>query len=234
MSDPDTGLSPRLRESGVLLMRRFLNDDARRGELDVPTATQVLEAARMVKRQAPLFRPRMFDGTPFRYRMTNCGVTGWLATPDPRECVTAVKEGYYYSEINPYNGRPWPEMPDAISRAAIAGARLAGWEGFRPEACLINLYCTARENLGIHQDRTERNLRPPVVSLSLGDTGVFQIGGATKHVPLETIYLESGDLIVLAGPSRMFFHKFERLLSGTSDALNGGGRLNLTIRQVER
>lgn len=233
MSAHDTELSPRLRESGVFIMRRFLNDDARRGGTDAPTATQVLDAARIVKRQAPLFRPRMFDGRLFRYRMTNCGVTGWLATPDPRECVTAVKEGYYYSEINPYNGRPWPEMPDAIRRAAIAGARLAGWEGFRPEACLINLYRNTRENLGIHQDRTERNLRPPVVSLSLGDTGVFQIGGATKHVPLETIYLESGDLIVLAGASRMFFHKFERLLPGTSDALNGGGRLNLTIRQVE-
>ena len=232
MSAYNTELSPRLRESGVFLMRRFLNDDARRGESDAPTASQVLEAARLVTRQAPLFRPRMFDGRPFRYRMTNCGV-GWLATPDPRECVTPVREGYYYAEINPYTGKPFPEIPDAIRRASITGARLAGWDGFRPEACLINLYRNARENLGIHQDRTERNLRPPVVSLSLGDTGVFQIGGATKGVPLETIYLESGDLIVLAGPSRLFFHKFERLLPGTSHALRGGGRLNLTVRQVE-
>lgn len=228
-------LSPRLRESGVFIMRRFLNDDARREEDDVPTATQIREAARMVKREAPLFRPRMFDSTPFRYRMTNCGVTGWLATPDPRECVTAVKEGYYYSPINPYTGRPWPEMPDAIGRAAVAGARRAGWEGFRPEACLINLYRTARENLGIHQDRTAPNLRPPVVSLSLGDTGVFQIGGASEARAARD------NLLGERRPRRP--RRAARACSSTNSSASGraraarsmaaAGDLNLTIRQVE-
>ena len=78
----------------------------------------------------------------------------------------------------------------------------------------------------------ERNLKPPVISLSFGDTGLFQIGGLTKNVPLEDIYLESGDCIVLSGESRLFFHKFTRLLPGTSSDLARGGRLNITIRQV--
>lgn len=224
MATDESGLSPRLRESGVILVRSFL---------DRAAVAALVEAAHAVAAEAPLFRPRMSTGTPFRYEMTNCGEYGWLATPDPGECVAEVRKGYYYDRINPYTGRPWPPMPEAILRPALRAAGLAGCADFRAETCLVNLYRNARERLGIHQDVTERNKTAPVVSLSAGDTGVFQVGGASRDDALETILLESGDCVVLSGPSRLFFHKFDRLLPGTGDALKGGGRLNFTIRQVE-
>jgi alkylated DNA repair protein (DNA oxidative demethylase) len=232
MRDNNAELTERLRKSGVLFIRRFLNDDGHRHP-GVPTLTQALNDARGVIRQAPLFTPRMFDSKPFRYRMSNCGRLGWLASPDPEKCKTKALRGYYYSDINPYTGKPWPEMPASIRDASITAATLAGWTEFVPEACLINFYRNQQERLGIHQDNTERNEEAPVISISIGDSGIFQLGGRRKEDPLEDILIENGDLIVLAGESRLFYHKFARLLPGTSTALTSGGRLNLTIRQVD-
>ena len=223
MKNNNHELSTRLQDAGVLLFRRFLNKDA---------LTNTIQDIRKVIRLAPLFRPRMYDGKPFRYQMSNCGKLGWLASPSPSECQIQPSKGYYYSDINPYTGRPWPEMPESIRTASINAATETGWSNFNPETCLINFYKNQTERLGIHQDNSEKNLSPPVVSISIGDSAVFQIGGSDKTTSLESIILESGDLLVLSKESRLFFHKLARILPGSSNALTFGGRINLTIRQV--
>jgi alkylated DNA repair protein (DNA oxidative demethylase) len=225
-------LSERLEKSGVFLFRRFLNNYSDRADAGIPTLARVLEDVRGVIRQAPLFTPRMFDSRPFRYRMSNCGALGWLSSPNQDECKAKALRGYYYSKINPYTGNPWPKMPESIREASLIATRACGWPDFNPETCLINFYQNRNERLGIHQDNTENNEEAPVVSFSIGDTGLFQIGALSKSVELEDILLESGDCLVLSGASRLFYHKFARLLPGTSTALASGGRLNLTVRQV--
>ncbi len=87
--------------------------------------------------------------------------------------------------------------------------------------------------MGLHQDRDEEALRAPVVSLSLGDTCVFRFGGTSRKNPTRTIKLNSGDAIVLSGPSRLAFHGVDRILSGSSALLKEGGRFNLTLRRVK-
>lgn len=198
---------------GLLIIRGFMTRDAQ---------AALIGDVRRVVAQCPLFRPVMKDGKQFRYRMTNCGEIGWISD----------RRGYYYSKSDPRTGRRWPEMPSSISEAAHAAAGMAGASDFKAETCLVNLYKTDRETLGIHQDNTEKNLAAPIISLSLGDDGIFALGGLRRSDPVTNIILSSGDCLIMGGPARMRFHAFKSILPGTSTLLRNGGRINLTIRQV--
>ena len=70
---------------------------------------------------------------------------------------------------------PWPAIPESI---------LAIWNRVSnyphpPEACLVNFY-GADAKMGLHQDRDEEDFEAPVVSISLGDTALFRVGGTTR------------------------------------------------------
>jgi alkylated DNA repair protein (DNA oxidative demethylase) len=100
-----------------------------------------------------------------------------------------------------------------------------------PEACLVNHY-TGKARMGLHQDKDEMDFDAPVLSVSLGDTAVFRIGGSARKDPTRSFKLQSGDVLVMGGPARMNFHGVDRVIPATSTLLNGGGRLNLTLRRV--
>jgi alkylated DNA repair protein (DNA oxidative demethylase) len=188
------------------------------GYLDRAAQEALLEAVRVVVRQAPLFTPRMpKTGTPFSVRMTNCGALGWVSD----------EAGYRYQATHPETGQPWPAMPAAV---VSAWRELAGWPG-EPEACPVNFY--GREaRMGLHQDRDEREFAAPVVSLSLGASCRFRIGGETRRAPTRSFVLASGDALVLGGAARMAFHGVDRIVPGTSTLVREDGRINLTIRRV--
>ncbi|THD48179.1 MAG: alpha-ketoglutarate-dependent dioxygenase AlkB [Bradyrhizobium sp.] len=169
---------------------------------------------------APLFQPRMpRTGKPFSVRMSNCGPLGWVSD----------EAGYRYQPGHPETGAPWPPIPEAL---------LALWREIAPaapppEACLINVYA-AGARMGLHQDRDEAELSAPVVSLSLGDTALFRVGGVTREASTRSFRLASGDAMTLGGPARLAFHGVDRILAGTSTLLAGSGRINLTMRRVTR
>jgi alkylated DNA repair protein (DNA oxidative demethylase) len=100
-----------------------------------------------------------------------------------------------------------------------------------PQACLVNFYA-ASTKMGLHQDRDEEDHETPVVSVSLGDSAVFRIGGLSRRDPTRSITLASGDVLAFGGPSRLIFHGIDRVLAGTSTLLPQGGRINLTMRRV--
>jgi alkylated DNA repair protein (DNA oxidative demethylase) len=156
-------------------------------------------------------------GTPFSVRMSNCGPLGWVSD----------ETGYRYQPTHPETFEPWPAMPDVLTRAWAELAQTA----LAPEACLINWYAPGAR-MGLHQDRDEREFTAPVLSLSLGDTAVFRIGGASRKDATRSIRLESGDALVLAGPSRLAFHGIDRVVAGSSTLLKQPGRINLTLRRV--
>jgi len=188
------------------------------GYLDRSAQERLLDDIRAVMRAAPLFTPRMpRTGKPFSVRMTNCGDLGWVSDV----------AGYRYQAAHPDTGAPWPAMPEAVRRA---WDDLAGYP-HPPEACLVNVY-GPDARMGLHQDRDEMDLEAPVVSLSLGDTGLFRFGGTTRGGRTRSIRLQSGDALVLGGPSRLVFHGIDRLVAGTSTLLPEGGRINLTLRRV--
>ncbi len=182
---------------------------------------EILAAARAVVKQAPLFRPSMPNGQSFNYSMTNCGDLGWVAD----------KSGYRYQQVHPHTFKAFPDMPQAIKDLAIEIAQETGNNDFSPQSCLINLYRKG-EKLGMHQDNTEENLSAPIISISLGDTGIFVLGGKLRTDDTRQYIVQSGDVIVMGGESRNYFHSFKGIIPNTSNLLKNGGRLNLTIRQV--
>lgn len=179
----------------------------------------LLEEVRAVVAQAPLFVPRMpRTGKPMSVRMTNCGALGW---------VTDQERGYRYQPIHPVTGKPWPPIPPMLLDLWRAVADYP----FDPEACLINFY-DAEAKMGLHQDRDEQDFDAPVVSVSLGDTCRFRVGGKTRQGPTVSYKLQSGDVFVLGGEGRLAFHGVDRIYPGTSTLLKNGGRINLTLRRV--
>jgi alkylated DNA repair protein (DNA oxidative demethylase) len=190
------------------------------GFLDRAAQEALRDEVQTVIREAPLFRPRMpRTGKPFSVEMTNCGPLGWVSD----------EAGYRYQPTHPETGRPWPAIPPRLFAAFAAIAPKAP----APEACLINFYA-AGARMGLHQDRDEEDFDAPVVSLSLGDTCLFRIGGTTRQGPTRSFRLASGDAVVLGGEARLAFHGVDRIMPGTSRLLAEGGRINLTLRRVTR
>jgi DNA oxidative demethylase len=188
------------------------------GYLDRPTQEALASAISDIIAQAPLFTPRMpKGGQPFSVRMTNCGPLGWVSD----------EAGYRYQPNHPATGAPWPPIPALVLKA---WADLAGYP-HPPEACLINVYAPAAR-MGLHQDRDERDFAAPVVSLSLGQTCLFRIGGTERRDPTRSFRLASGDALVLGGDARLAFHGVDRIICDTSTLLPDGGRINLTLRRV--
>jgi alkylated DNA repair protein (DNA oxidative demethylase) len=177
-----------------------------------------LAAIRSVLADAPLHTPRMpKSGRPMSVGMSNCGPLGWISD----EC------GYRYASTHPVSERPWPAIPDLLRRLWDDVAQYP----HAPQACLINYYGPAAK-MGLHQDRDEADFSAPVVSLSLGDSCLFRVGGGKRGDPTRSFRLNSGDVLVLAGDARLAFHGVDRIYAQTSTLLTEGGRINLTMRRV--
>jgi len=188
------------------------------GFLTLDRQRAVLTWIRAVVARAPLFSPVMpRSGSPYSVRMTNCGPQGWLSD----------RSGYRYTPTHPVTGEPWPEIPAIVLELWHQATGVA----YRPEACLINYY-GPEAKLGLHRDEDEEAREAPILSISLGDTALFRLGGPERKSPTRSVRLSSGDLVVLEGPSRNWFHGVDRILPGTSTLLPEGGRFNLTLRRV--
>lgn len=193
----------------------------RRGYLDAAAQRAIMHAIEAVVAAAPLYRPAMpRTGKPFSVRMTNCGELGWVSDKDG---------GYRYQPRHPETGAPWPPIPDALLDLWRDLARFPA----QPEACLVNHYEPSTK-LGSHVDSDEEETAAPVISISLGDDAIFHVGGLRRTDPRRRMWLRSGDVVVLGGTARLAYHGLDRIVSGTSDVVPWGGRINLTLRRVER
>ena len=189
--------------------------------LSKPEQAALLGEIREILGRAPLFVPTMpRSGTQMSVRMTNAGDLGW---------VTDKARGYRYQATHPETGGPWPEIP----RSLLALWDRYGGYAHPPEACLINYY-GGTAKMGMHQDRDEEDFAAPVLSVSLGDTAIFRVGGTTRKGPTRKLELRSGDVVVLDGADRLAYHGVDRVLPGTSQLLEEGGRFNLTLRRVSK
>lgn len=190
------------------------------GYLSANAQAALVGELREVARQAPFFSPRMpKTGKPFSVRMTNCGSLGWVSD----------EAGYRYQPLHPETAAPWPPMPPVL---------LEAWRELtlyphEPEACLVNFY-EASAKMGLHQDRDEQDFEAPVLSLSLGDTAIFRIGGAVRGGKTQSLKLASGDALLFGGEARLAYHGIDRILAGSSSLLPQGGRINLTLRRVTK
>ena len=193
---------------GVFLWHAYFSPQAQKTLLDDVLAR--LEAA-------PLYRPLMpKTAKPFSVEESNFGRLGWVSD-------TA---GYRYEPLHPVTGKAWPAIPPAL---------LTLWDDIAqlppPDCCLLNLYRGAAK-MGLHQARDEKDVEAPVVGVSLGDDGLFRIGGAARGGKTQSVKLASGDVILFGGPARLAYHGIDRIVPGSSRLVPGGGRLSLTLRRV--
>jgi alkylated DNA repair protein (DNA oxidative demethylase) len=171
--------------------------------------------------KAPFYRPTMpGSGAPLSVEMTNFGPLGW---------VSDQADGYRYEDRHPVTGVPWPDIPQIL---------LDLWEETTaypalPEACLVNLY-RAGARMGLHRDGDEEAADAPVLSISLGDTGIFRFGRTVRRGSTATLKLNSGDALIFGGPARSMYHGIDRIQAGSSAVVPGGGRINLTLRRVNQ
>jgi len=122
----------------------------------------------------------------------------------------------------------WPKIPESVRTI---------WHDLcpkspDPECCLVNLYTKAAK-MGLHQDKDEKSFKHPVLSISLGDDALFRMGGVSKSDPTESMWLSSGDVLVMDGASRLAYHGIDRIRFGSSQLIKSGGRINLTLRVVD-
>lgn len=189
------------------------------GYLDRPAQENLVELIRKIVIEAPLYVPAMpGTGKPMSVRMTNCGSLGW---------VTDKERGYRYQATHPSTGRPWPAIPSELMEL---WEKLTGYPE-PPEACLVNFYSDDAK-MGLHQDKDEKQLDAPVLSISLGNSCLFRVGGLDRKEPTGSFKLQSGDIVLLGGEGRLAFHGVDRIYLGTSTLLKNGGRINLTLRRV--
>lgn len=201
-----SGTAP-MRLGGALVHRGHLSPEAQRA---------MVAALGEVVRAAPPVSPETRWGRKMSVAMTSAGTLGWVSD----------RRGYRYEPRHP-SGSAWPPIPDcvlAVWRALSGSAR-------DPECCLVNRYREGAR-MGLHQDRDEADFSEPVVSISLGDDALFRIGGTERGGRTQSLWLASGDVLILAGPARLAYHGVDRIRHGSSALLDGGGRINLTLRVV--
>jgi DNA oxidative demethylase len=181
---------------------------------------QILQAVESVIAQAPLRHLQTPGGYTMSIQTTRCGSMGWVSEPG----------GYRYAASNPGTQQPWPAMPPCLMDFAVRAATEAGYPDFVPDSCMINQYLPSTK-LGLHQDRDERDLRAPVVSLSLGLPATFLFGGLERTGKTQRYRLAHGDVVVWGGPARLAFHGVLPVAEG-DHALLGRRRVNVTFRKV--
>lgn len=204
----------------------------------IEQGSALLAALQAILAHAPLRHMVTPGGQRMSVAMSNCGALGW----------TSDRGGYRYRPDDPLHDRPWPAMPAAFRQLAGDAARAAGFDGFEPDACLINRYLPGNR-LSLHQDRDERDLGHPIVSLSLGLPAVFLFGGTARGDRAARVLLEHGDVVVWGGADRLRFHgvlplkdpqagRQEDLLAAPGAASDSGHellrgcRINLTFRKA--
>ena len=209
---PDTRPSREGIADGAYLLRGFALDKV---AALLPEIEQIETAAAFRHLETP-------GGFRMSVAMTNCGRLGWISD----------RRGYRYTTHDPLTDQPWPQIPSTFSALSESAARAAGFEKFKPDACLINRYVPGAR-LTLHQDKDENDFGAPIVSVSLGLPAIFLFGGNSRKDKQRRIPLQHGDVVVWGGPARLYHHGILPLKDG-HHALLGQQRVNLTFRRVQR
>ncbi|MBR0966162.1 DNA oxidative demethylase AlkB [Bradyrhizobium diazoefficiens] len=195
---------------GAVLLRGFVR----------PIESELVEAVRAIVTQSPFRRMTTPGGHLMSVAMTNCGERGWITD----------HTGYRYDPIDPKTGAPWPAMPPLLRDLARRAAQQGGFEGFTPDACLVNRY-EPGTRLSLHQDKDELDYSAPIVSVSLGLPATFLFGGMARADKPRRFRLVHGDVVVWGGANRLAYHGVAPLAEGEHPLL-GRKRINLTFRKV--
>jgi alkylated DNA repair protein (DNA oxidative demethylase) len=174
---------------------------------------RLLPLIERIATQSPFRHMQVPGGAAMAVAVTNCGELGW----------TSDAHGYAYRPQDPLTGQPWPALPEEFRALAASAAAVGGWPDFRPDACLVNRYAVGA-GVGLHQDRNEADFAQPIVSVSLGASCRFMLGGLTRKDAVRSHELHDGDVMVWGGSARLVYHGVRPLRFGL--------RYNITLRRA--
>ena len=188
-----------------------------KGLIDVKNQHQMVDDLRDVISKAPMRSPITPNGHKMSVRMSAAGRYGWCSD----------QFGYQYVDRQG-DGQPWPDIPNIIAGlwAQLVSAQRSA------DCCSINYYDQSAK-MGLHQDKDESDFNWPVLSISLGDDALFRVGNVTRGGKTESVWLNSGDVVLIGGDARLAYHGIDRIKFGSSTLLKKAGRINLTLRVVD-
>jgi len=186
------------------------------GTLDRDTQLELVEQVREVCRLSPLVRPTTPNGLIMSVRITNAGELGWAGGSE-----------YHYAREDS-RGQPWPRMPRLWSDIASFYAGYHPWD-----SAIVNWYPPG-SSLGLHKDKSEYNQSLPIVTISLGDACSWAVR-LDLESPVSRCQLDTGDVTLLAGPTRGALHSVERIIDAPLlSPLQKRGRISITMRVAGR
>ena len=180
----------------------------------------IMALGKQIKPQSPLRFMTTPGGYSMSVAMTNCGQRGW----------TTSRSGYRYTDSDPLTNKPWPAMPVTFMTLAQAAANRAEFANFMPDSCLINEY-QAGAKMSLHQDKDEADFSAPIVSVSLGISATFLLGGFKRQEKTLRIALHHGDVIVWGRADRLRFHGVLPI-KAACHSITEDCRINLTFRKA--
>lgn len=189
--------------SGAVILRRFVQGDDH----------ELFREIERIAAHSPFKHRITPGGFKMSVAMTGCGAAQWISG----------REGYFA------NSEHLP-LSDSLQVFAINAATAAGYPEFIPDSCLINRYAVDSK-MTLHQDKNERDLNQPIVSVSLGLPAVFLFGGLQRSDKAHKVLLEHGDVVVWGKKSRLCFHGISPLKAGIHP-LTGPYRFNITFRKA--
>jgi alkylated DNA repair protein alkB homolog 1 len=128
--------------------------------------------------------------------------------------------GYHYNwDAKTYCEEEKSEMPIDLNELASYFAKCLGFDGYRAQAVIVNYYPIATTLAG-HVDNSEADLDAPLISVSFGQKAIFLIGGREKEEKPDAIFLNSGDVLVMGGDSRLSYHAVPRVIGGSEPSWN--------------
>lgn len=208
---PMADLFPLALPAGTLLKKNALSPDRQ---------TRLVETAEKLAETAPFSHATTKSGGVYSAKMTSCGDIGWWSDG----------LGTRYCELDPRSGDPWPNMPKVFSDMLTSALSGTEWFQFEPDACLINRYEKGAK-MGLHQDKDEADFSQPIVTVCLGAAADFLIGGQKRSDKPVSFLVESGDILIMSGDSRLRFHGIRKIYPGTSPIDGVTARLSLTFRK---
>jgi len=132
-------------------------------------------------------------------------------------------------------------FPPELARLSSQVASVVGYPGYKAEAAIVNFYPLSASLSG-HTDHSENNLAAPLISISIGQSAIFLLGGSTVQQAPAAFMVRSGDILVMEKEARLAYHAVPKIVSGP-DILGGKEgfcsnylalhRININIRQVD-
>lgn len=191
------------------------------GYLNARDQSLCVALCRNLLKEYPLMQPTTKSGFPMALKVSSWGMAGWFG-----------RDGVYSYIAGHDNGKLWSPIPKPIENFMNEALILAGFPRMDFHTVLLNWYPPGTGRLGKHRDITEDDHTSPIVTISLGDSAKFVIGGLEYEDKGKRIELRSGDVFVMGGPSRLIYHEVEKLIPSENPLFANGGRISLTGRRV--